>query len=99
MAWTRASIKGNNSVEPVSRNKQGSGLSIAGSGVSIHDNPEEPNESVHTYSGPKKSTPGAFKLNQLTGVRFNDSDWDAITGKWSEDKISKWFRDDGNTTT
>ena len=92
MAWTRASIKGNNSVEPADTNKQGSGFSIADSGLAIDDGDG-------TFSGPKKNTPGAFKLNQLTEVRFNDSDWDAITGKWNEDKISKWFRDDGNTTT
>jgi len=99
MAWTRETIKGNNSVEPAETYKQGSGLHTADSGAVIHDNPEESNESLHTYSGPKKSAPGAFKLNQLTGVFFNDADWDSSTGIFNKDKISRWFRDDGNTTT
>ena len=92
MAWARESIKGNNSVEPADVNKQGSGLSIADSNLVIDDGDG-------TFSGPKKSAPGAFKLNQMTEVYFNDTDWDSSTGILNKDKISRWFRDDGNTTT
>ncbi len=42
----------------------------------------------------KKSLPGAFNVAQMTGVKFNE-----ISEKFNKDNISRWFRDDGNTTT
>tara|TARA_Y100001937_G_scaffold37383_1_gene53297 strand:- start:13053 stop:13331 length:279 start_codon:yes stop_codon:yes gene_type:complete len=92
MAWTRETIKGNNSVEPADTYKQGSGLHTADSNLVVDDG-------GGNFSGPKLTAPGAFKFNQITGVFFNDAGWDSITGKFSKDKISRWFRDDGSTTT
>ena len=99
MGFTRQSFKGSNSVEPADTNKQGQGSGISNTGIAILNNPEETNELLHVYSGPKKTLPGGFKFNQMTGVKFNDSDWDSGTGKFNKDNISRWFRDDGNTTT
>tara|TARA_R100000231_G_scaffold138902_1_gene118462 strand:- start:5018 stop:5263 length:246 start_codon:yes stop_codon:yes gene_type:complete len=42
----------------------------------------------------KKSLPGAFNLSQMTGVNFTE-----IPENFNKDNISRWFRDDGNTTT
>tara|TARA_R100001198_G_C5116269_1_gene141253 strand:+ start:58 stop:303 length:246 start_codon:yes stop_codon:yes gene_type:complete len=42
----------------------------------------------------KKGLPGAFNLLQMTGVHFNE-----ILERFNKDNISRWFRDDGNTTT
>jgi len=92
MVWTRETIKGTNSVEPADTNKQSSGLHTADSNLVIDDGDG-------TFSGPKLSSPGAFKLNQMTEIYFNDLNWDSSTGILNKDKISRWFRDDGSTTT
>ena len=42
----------------------------------------------------KKGLPGAFNLSQMTGVNFTE-----IPENFNKDNISRWFRDDGNTTT
>ena len=42
----------------------------------------------------KKGLPGAFNLSQMTGVNFTE-----IPESFNKDNISRWFRDDGNTTT
>ncbi len=81
MAFTRQSFKGNNSVEPADTNKQGQGSAISNTGLD------------DTLAN-KKSTPGAFNVAQMTGVKFNE-----ISEKFNKDNISRWFRDDGNTTT
>ena len=42
----------------------------------------------------KKGLPGAFNLSKMTGVNFTE-----IPESFNKDNISRWFRDDGNTTT
>tara|TARA_R100001086_G_scaffold37517_1_gene16716 strand:+ start:8771 stop:9016 length:246 start_codon:yes stop_codon:yes gene_type:complete len=42
----------------------------------------------------KKGLPGAFNLSQMTGVNFTE-----IPESFNKDNISRWFRDDSNTTT
>ena len=84
MAWASQAFQGSNSVEPADTNKQGPGLAISNTGI-------------ETSLANKKKYPGALSLKDMSGIQF-DGAFEAGTS-WNTDNISKWFRDDGNTTT
>ena len=41
-----------------------------------------------------KVKPGAYSFDKLAGIEFPN-----LNANFNEDGISRWFRDDGNTTT
>ena len=45
----------------------------------------------------KKNQPGAINFKDMSEIEF-DGGFEAGTS-WDTDNISKWFRDDGSTTT
>ena len=85
MAWSRTAFKGKNSIEPVSPIKQGADTShVFETGLLV--NLEN-----------KKNQPGAINFKDMSEIEF-DGGFEAGTS-WDTDNISKWFRDDGSTTT
>ena len=93
MAFTRQSFKGSNSVVPSK-----SQIIVGEETVDIQDKQGQgsaiSNTGLDDTLANKKSLPGAFNVAQMTGVKFNE-----ISEKFNKDNISRWFRDDGNTTT
>lgn len=93
MAFTRQAFKGNNSILPSKSQFEDDGDTII-----IQDKQSQGSEISNTALDDtlanKKGLPGAFNLSQMTGVNF-----DEILERFNKDNISRWFRDDGNTTT
>ena len=85
MAWARTGLKGMNADDPNSDVKQGPGSHISDTGAI---------ESLANF----KIKPGAYSFDRLAGIYFQDASWDSDSN-FSVDNISRWFRDDGNTTT
>ena len=93
MAFTRQSFKGNNSVLPSK-----SQIIVGEETVDIQDKQSQgsaiSNTGLNDTLANKKGLPGAFNLSQMTGVNFTE-----IPEKFNKDNISRWFRDNSNTTT
>jgi hypothetical protein len=85
MAWSRRGLKGMNAIDPISSVKQGPGVSIADTGAI---------ESLVNF----RIKPGAYSFDRLSGIYFQDASWDSDSN-FNTNNMSKWFRDDGSTTT
>ena len=84
MAWSRTGLKGMNADDPTSNVKQGPGTHISETGIIVN-------------IANKKTYPGAINFKDMSDIEF-DGAFD-IGARWNTDDISKWFRDDGSTTT
>ena len=85
MAWSRRGLKGMNAPDPISPVKDGPGVSFADTGAI---------ESLANF----RIKPGAYPFNRLSGIYFHDASWDSDSN-FNTNNISKWFRDNGSTTT